>query len=309
MREWDAQGKIDFPKDKSKQPNRKIYADEYKGQPVANLWTDIPVINPVSRERLNFDGQKPEALIQRILTLTTRPGDLVLDSFAGSGTTGAVAHKMGRRWIMIEQGEHCHSFIVPRLQRVIDGNDPGGITDSTAWTGGGGFRYFSLASSMLETDGFGNWIISKRYNGTMLAEAMCKHMGFTYAPSETEYWRHGYSSERDFMYVTTQSLTHDQLKRIADDVGDARTLVVCCKAFKARLDAFPNLTVKKIPLAVLAKCEWGRDDYSMGVAALMPVRSDEVAETEEEMPPPRKRGRSKARPTADLFDEENGTDV
>lgn len=77
--------------------------------------------------------------------LATNPGDLVLDSFAGSGTTGAVAHKMGRRWIMVELGEHCHTHIIPRLKKVIDGEDKGGITESVGWQGGGGFRYYRLA--------------------------------------------------------------------------------------------------------------------------------------------------------------------
>ena len=94
-----------------------------------------------------FDTPKPERLIQRIIQLATKPGDLVLDSFAGSGTTGAVAHKMHRRWIMVELGDHIHSHIIPRLQKVIDGEDPGGITESVEWKGGGGFRYFKLGPS------------------------------------------------------------------------------------------------------------------------------------------------------------------
>ncbi len=123
-------------------PNRRVFLDEYEGRPIGNLWTDIKVINPMASERLEFDGQKPEALIRRILSLTTEPGDWVLDSFAGSGTTGSVAHKMGRRWIMIEMGGHCHTHVIPRLRRVIDGKDRGGITEAVNWRGGGGFLYF-----------------------------------------------------------------------------------------------------------------------------------------------------------------------
>ena len=110
----------------------------------------------------------------------------------------------------------------------------------------------------------------RRYNAAMLAEAMCKLMGFTYAPSQEpeEYWRHGHSTETDFIYVTTQSLTHDALRKLSEEVGPKRTLLVCCKAFSARESAFPNLTIKKIPQAVLSKCEWGRDDYSLRVASL-----------------------------------------
>jgi adenine-specific DNA-methyltransferase len=87
-----------------------------------------------------FPTPKPEKLLRKILQIATAPGDLVLDSFAGSGTTGAVAHKMGRRWIMVELGEHCHTHIIPRMHKVIDGEDPGGITKAVGWKGGGGFR-------------------------------------------------------------------------------------------------------------------------------------------------------------------------
>src|SRR5262249_22045235 len=160
---WDRAGKLDFPKDKTKAINRKAYLDEYPGQPIGNLWTDISVINPMSKERLDFDGQKPEALLHRVLSLTTKPGDWILDSFAGSGTAGAVAQKMGRRWIMVELGEHCHTHVIPRLKKVIDGEDSGGITGPVGWKGGGGFRYYRLAPSLLKQDKWGNWIISKEY--------------------------------------------------------------------------------------------------------------------------------------------------
>lgn len=105
----------------------------------------------------------------------------------------------------------------------------------------------------------------------MLTEAMCKHMGFTYAPDESHYWMHGHSTETDFIYVTTSSLTHEQLRAISEDVGPNRTLLICCKAFNANAEAFDNLTLKKIPQAVLTKCEWGKDDYSLNVAKLEPA--------------------------------------
>jgi adenine-specific DNA-methyltransferase len=214
-----------------------------------------------------FTTPKPERLLNRIITLATNPGDLVLDSFAGSGTTGAVAHKMGRRWIMVELGEHCHTHIIPRLKKVIDGEDQGGITKAVNWKGGGGFRYYRLAPSLLEKDKWDNWIINKTYNAAMLAEALCKLEGFTYAPSDTVYWQHGYSTERDFLYVTTASLTHEQLLQLSDEVGPDRTLLVLCTAFRGRGD-YPNLTVKKIPRQVLTRCEWGHDDYSLQVENL-----------------------------------------
>jgi len=89
-----------------------------------------------------------------------------------------------------------------------------------------------------------------------------------YAPSDAVYWQHGHSTERDFIYVTTASLTHEQLQQLSDEVGPDRTLLVLCTAFRAKADAYPNLTVKKIPKQVLSRCEWGHDDYSLQVENL-----------------------------------------
>ena len=214
-----------------------------------------------------FQTPKPERLIRRILELVTNPNDLVLDSFAGSGTTGAVAHKMGRRWIMVELGEHCHTHIIPRLQKVIDSEDKGGITEAVNWQGGGGFRYYKLAPSLLQQDSYGQWVINKVYNAEMLAQALCKLEGFTYAPSGVHYWVHGNSTERDFIYVTTANLNHEQLQQLSDEVGSERSLLVLCTAFRGPGD-YPNLTVKKIPKQVLSRCEWGHDDYSLRVENL-----------------------------------------
>ncbi len=149
-----------------------------------------------------FETPKPERLLQRILDLASVNGDWILDSFAGSGTAGAVAQKMGRRWIMVELGDHCHTHIIPRLKKVIDGEDQGGISNAVNWIGGGGFRYYRLAPSLLKKDKWGNWVISKDYNATLLAEALCKLEGFRYEPSESVYWQQGRSTERDFLYVT-----------------------------------------------------------------------------------------------------------
>ncbi len=247
-----------------------------------------------------FMTPKPEKLIKRILELATNPGDLVLDSFAGSGTTGAVAHKMGRRWIMIELGEHCHTHVIPRLKKVIDGDDNGGISEAVNWKGGGGFRYYKLAPSLLAKDKWGNWVINKDYDANMLAAAVCKHEGFTYSPSETVWWAHGYSTESDFLYVTTQTLTEDQLIALSEDVGNDRSLLVCCAAYKTSAavlnSKLTNLTVKKLPNALLSKCEWGKDDYSLNVSKL-PI----AEQAGEDVPSPKKKVASK---NADLFSDE-----
>jgi adenine-specific DNA-methyltransferase len=291
---------------------RRTYLAEMKGLPPSTLWTDLlrtghnrqakseqkAIFNGVDVEL--FGTPKPERLLAEVLNIATNPGDLVLDSFAGSGTTGAVAQKMGRRWIMVELGEHCQTHIIPRLKKVIHGEDKGGVTETTNWQGGGGFRYFSLAPSLLEKDRWGNWVVNKEYNAEMLAAAICKLEGFTYAPSDTRYWQHGHSTETDFIYVTTQTLNADQLQALSDDVGDEKSLLVCCSAFKGDANRYPNLTLKKIPKMVLTKCEWGHDDYSLNVENL-PMQQQPAAE-----PVPSKRAASaKAVQTAQdgLFDE------
>ena len=255
---------------------KKFLHETQQGMVPLTIWkhTEVGHNQDAKKEVKEFNSEsvfatpKPERLIERILTLATNPGDLVLDSFAGSGTTGAVAHKMGRRWIMVELGEHCHTHIIPRLKKVIDGEDSGGITQSVSWKGGGGFRYYRLAPSLLQKDKWGNWIINKEYNAEMLAAAVCKLEGFTYDPSDTVYWMHGKSRESDFIYITTAHLTHEQLALLSDEVGNSRTLLVMCTAFRSRTGGFPNLTIKKIPNSVLAKCEWGHDDYSLQIENL-----------------------------------------
>lgn len=271
-----AAGRMWFGKSGSARPRIKNYLSESKGKSAWTWWPNLEVgHNQEAKKEINqlfgagdaFSTPKPERLLKRVIEVATNPGDLVLDSFAGSGTTGAVAHKMGRRWIMVELGDHCHTHIIPRLKKVIDGEDPGGITKTVNWQGGGGFRYYRLAPSLLEKDRWDNWVINTDYNGNMLAEALCKLEGFYYAPSDTLYWQHGYSTEQDFIYITTASLTHEQLQELSDEVGLDRTLLVLCTAFRGNGE-YANLTVKKIPGHVLARCEWGRDDYSLKIRNL-----------------------------------------
>jgi adenine-specific DNA-methyltransferase len=279
IKQFDAEGLIWWGKDGKNQPRLKRFMKDSKvGVVPTTLWLSDDVGHNQEAKYENarllpelnelFATPKPERLLQRVLQLSTETGDWVLDSFAGSGTTGAVAHKMGRRWVMVEIGEHCHSHIIPRLKKVIDGEDLGGITKAADWQGGGGFRYYRLAPSLLEKDKWGNWVINKQYNAGMLAEALCKLEGFTYAPSDTVYWQHGYSTERDFIYITTARLNHEQLQELSDEVGTDRTLLVLCTAFRAKTDRYQNLTVKKIPKQVLSRCEWGHDDYSLNVENL-----------------------------------------
>ena len=276
--------RIWFGKDGNNVPRIKRFLSEVQeGIVCTTVWlrTEVGDNQDAKREVMAFNSDevfstpKPEQLLQRVIEVASARGDWVLDSFAGSGTTGAVAHKMGRRWIMVELGEHCHTHIIPRMKKVIDGEDRGGISKAVGWKGGGGFRYFRIAPSLLEKDTWGNWVINKEYRAEMLAEALCKLEGFTYAPSDSIYWQHGYSTERDYIYVTTQNLSHDQLQQLSDEVGTERTLLVLCTAFRAKPEQYVNLTVKKIPRQVLSRCEWSHDDYSLQVENLPSAPEEE----------------------------------
>ena len=226
-----------------------------------------------SDEKNPFDTPKPERLIQRILTLASNPGDLVLDSFLGSGTTAAVAQKMGRCWIGVEMEETAYSYCLPRLKKVIDGEDQGGITKAVNWQGGGSFKFYELASSLIVTDKYGQQIISKEYNADMLAEAMCKILGYRYKPDKEIYWKQGFSSEKNFIYTTTMSLQESSLDRLAEEIGD-NNLLICCSAFVGNSRIYPNISVKKIPAAILKKCEWGREGYPLNLKDYKPTDED-----------------------------------
>lgn len=270
---------------------RRTYLREQKGLPPSTLWIDMDQTGHNRQAKFEqknlfpkwskeewFSTPKPEKLLKRIFDVATGSGDIVLDSFAGSGTTGAVAQKMGRQWIMVEIGDHADTHIVPRLKKVIDGTDQGGISKAVEWQGGGSFSYYTLAPSLMEKDHWGNWVVAKEYDANMLAAAVCKHLGFDYAPStdEAEWWRHGQSSETDFLYVTTQSLTRDALKLLSDEIGEERSLMICAPAFSGSFDDFDNLSCTKIPSAILSRCEWGRDDYSLNVSDPVPDEDQDV---------------------------------
>lgn len=156
-----AEGRIYFGKKGDAVPSRIQYLKDIEGVAPWTWWPheDAGHTGEAKKEMQALFGKKdafstpkPERLLYQILHIATNEGDLVLDSFAGSGTTGAVAQKMGRRWIMVELGDQCHTHIVPRLRKVIDGSDPGGVTKRTEWQGGGGFRFYRLAPSLLEED-------------------------------------------------------------------------------------------------------------------------------------------------------------
>lgn len=227
-----------------------------------------------------FSTPKPERLIERIVHIASNEGDLVLDSFLGSGTTAAVAHKMGRRWIGVELGEHAKTHCYPRLKAVVDG-EQGGISKAVNWQGGGGFKFYTLAPSLLKQDKFGNWVISQEYNADMLAAAMAKQEGYKYQPHESTYWKQGQSSEQDFIFTTTQFLTVEALDSIKDEMQPGETLMICCKSFQKECKGkYSNITIKKIPQMLLGRCEYGKEDYSLNIINL-PIDRENDSEDDE----------------------------
>lgn len=252
-----------------------------KSQKLTSLWDneDIPKADIANEGGIYFPrSKKPEQLIKRIIEVSTIPGDIVLDSFLGSGTTAAVAHKMGRKWIGVELGEHAKTHCFPRLKMVVDGSDQGGISKSVNWNGGGGFKFYELAPSLLNEDKYGNLVINKEYNSSMLAAAMTKQEGYKYLPDETVYWKQGKSSEQDYIYTTTQFITVETLERIHDEMQPGESLLICCTAFqKDCKNRFGNITIKKIPQILLGRCEFGKEDYSLNIIN-MPAADSEDAE-------------------------------
>ena len=221
------------------------------------------------------DGKKPEQLVGQIIEMTTSPGELVLDSFLGSGTTAAAAHKLNRSWIGIEMGNHAYSHCKVRLDRVIDNDDPRGITSSANWQGGGGYKFYELAPTLIVKDGHGNDVFSDKYNPQMLVAAVTKVNGYFYAPAPEIFWKQGYSQDNSFIYVTTQYLTAAMLDSLAKEVDAFESLLICVPAFDVGLNKrYDNITVKKIPQSVLDKCEYGVDNYNLNIV--------EVPECDEE---------------------------
>ena len=286
MKEKIDSGEVRFTED-GKGIRRRTYLADQKGLPPSTLWADLEITGhnrqakyeqkklfPGSEKEDWFPTPKPEKLIKYIFDIATDEGDIVLDSFLGSGTTAAVAQKMKRRWIGIELGEHAHTHCLPRLRKVVDGTDQGGISKAVNWQGGGGFKYYYLAPSLLKQDKYDNWIIDERYNANMLAAAMAKHEGFKYSPDEHIYWKQGKSTEKDYIFTTTNFITVEFLDKIYEEMQPDESLLICCKSFsKACGNRYPNITVKKIPNLLLGRCEFGREDYSLNIVN-MPVEED-----------------------------------
>jgi adenine-specific DNA-methyltransferase len=269
-----SENRIYFGKNGTNVPSKKTFLSEVQdGLVPKTIWirSDVGDNQEAKNEVKNFnnkvifDTPKPERLLQRIIELSTFKGDYVLDSFLGSGTTAAVAHKMGRKWIGIELGDHAKTHCYPRLKAVVDG-EQGGISKSVDWKGGGGFKFYNLAPSLLNKDNYGNWIISKEYNAQMLASAMAKQEGFKFAPDENVYWKQGMSSEKDFIFTTTQFITAELIDKINEDMKPGESVLITCKSYQDGCEnRYENISVKKIPHMLINRCEFSKDDYSFNI--------------------------------------------
>ncbi|ACF44192.1 site-specific DNA-methyltransferase [Pelodictyon phaeoclathratiforme] len=285
--------RIWFGKDGNNVPSiKRFLSDVQEGLVSKTIWYRIEVGDnqDAKREGKQFNSEnvfatpKPEKLVYRIMALASREGDLVLDSFLGSGTTAAVVHKMGRKWIGIELGEHAKTHCYSRLKQVVDGTDQGGISKAVEWQGGGGFRFYTLAPSLLNRDKYGNWIISKKYNPDMLAAAMAKQEGFRYLPDEHVYWKQARSSEKDFLFTTTGFMTVEMLDGIHEEMQPDESLLLACKAYqKECAHRYPNISIKKIPNMLLGRCEFGREDYSLNIVQVPYDRAEEEVPDEPEL--------------------------
>ena len=259
-----ADGRIWFGEDGDSQPRLKKFWNEVQpGLVPTSIWPydEVGTTGTAKGEILAlfpdltpFSTPKPEALIERIIHIASNPGDVVLDCFLGSGTTAAVAHKMGRRWVGVEWLEDTiRDFALPRLKKIVDGEDPGGVTDLTRWTGGGGFRVVDVAPSMFEeSDGvvyLSDWAVNSE-----LVEATAAQLGFAYLAEHPFVGRKG----RSRLAVVDGHVSGAVVDLLAGTLGSDETLVICATsvdpAVRERIQTVaPGSVVRKIPASILAE--------------------------------------------------------
>ena len=264
--------RIIFYRDKLK----KVDGEYVPGEPLTTLWDDLLSNNLHNEGGVNFPkGKKPEALIKRCIELSSDLGDIVLDSFLGSGTTAAVAHKMKRRWIGIEMGKQAYTHCKPRIDDAIANNDASGITKSVDWQGGGGYRFYEVAPTLINKDAFDEYVINEDYDANMLAAAVALHEGFHYQPDGELFWKQSVGNENSYLFVTTRHLNSTYLDSIKDTMEEGEYLIIACRSFDRGLDkAYDNIAVKKIPQMLLERCEFGKTDYNLNIVH-PPVYDDE----------------------------------
>lgn len=276
---WGVDGKKSVPRLKN------FFKEIQQGMMPTSLWkyTLAGHNQDARRETLKlfheapFSTPKPEKLLSIVLQVATNPGDWIVDSFLGSGTTTAVAHKMNRKYIGIEMGDHAYTHVQTRLKKVVDGNDGLKLSEALGWNGGGGFKFYELAPSFISIDEFGNPVIDAYYDNTKLIRAMCKLTNYTFAPNPTEYWKQGQGQGNNSIYVTTQMLSVAMVQQISSHLGSNESLLICPKKFEPGCEKVDNrISIKKIPQSILKACQFGKKEY------LLPVKERSIEEIDEE---------------------------
>lgn len=251
--------------------NKKLIKMDY----VTNIFYDS-LWNGISSEgNVTFNnGKKPEKFIQTLLEISSNEGDLILDSFLGSGTTTAVAHKLKRKWIGIEMGPHCLSHCKQRMDNVING-EKSGISKAINWKGGGGYRFYELAPTLIKEDDFGQAIINPEYNAEMLAMALAKHEGYKYEPDKDCFWKQSNNGLTSYLYVTTIHVNKQMIESIKTELKPDEFLLISCKSFDDNaVDGEKNIEIKKIPQSILHDCEYGKDNYNLNILPKLDEEED-----------------------------------
>ena len=267
--------KGDFNENMKKPRTQVIFADDYLEYNPGDFWTDIKTTG-LDNEGAGVEfknSKKPEQLLERILKLSTSEGDFILDSFLGSGTTCAVAQKMNRKYIGIEMGEHAYTHCKVRMDKVIEG-EQGGISKAVNWLGGGAYKFYELAPTLIKKDFLDIEIINPEYNPEMLAATIALHEGYTYNPSEDIFWKQSIGTENSFLFVTTNYIDMNYVTKIREMMEENEFLLIACKAFEEKANTlFDNIKIKKIPEMILENCEFGRDNYNLNI--ISPIEYEE----------------------------------
>jgi adenine-specific DNA-methyltransferase len=172
---------------------------------------------------------------------------------------------MGRRWIGIELGDHAYTHCKVRMDKVVDG-EQGGISKAVGWQGGGGYKFYELAPSIINIDKYGMPIISKEYNAEMLAAAMAKHENYAYSPNPNCTFKQGFSGDKNFIFTTTGAITAEYLDGIASEIAPDEYLLICATSFDPECKKrHKNITIQKIPQILLGRCEYGKTNYNLNV--------------------------------------------
>lgn len=265
LKEKMASGEIRFNKTFTN-IKRRTYLYEQKKLPPSSLWADLDETGhnrqakyeqkklfPDRKKEEWFATPKPEKLIMKVLKIATNEGDLVLDSFLGSATTTAVAHKMSRKWIGIELEDSAFTHCKPRMDKVVDG-EQGGISKAVNWQGGGGYHFYELAPSLLvKNDKLPVYQINPTYTFDMLCEAICKIEGFKYKKQDVFC---GYSSEKRFIHVTTEFVNAEYIRSLSQHLDEGQSLLIYATKIQSDMMLPDNIEVKKIPKDLLDKCNF-----------------------------------------------------